>query len=121
MEFHQAEPTENLSMLRLVSAGGRWELGLWPVLFGVRVRAGVVGEMTCAVDYCAGANVPDMLTLLHVVRRILEGFGEDVPAYVVERALPVQDLKPVFRDPVCWPALRRLANLSEAEPGLAAD
>lgn len=56
MNFKPAPITLNYSIRRFVSENGRWELGITPVLFGVRIRAGLANNEWCVVDYCAGDN-----------------------------------------------------------------
>ena len=51
MKFIPAEDTEDIYQ-RLVSEDGKIEMGIYPVIFGYRVRAGYVGSMICQLDWC---------------------------------------------------------------------
>lgn len=56
MKFTKTEPNENF-FYRWVSENNIWEVGFTQMLFGVRVRAGKVGDIGCELDYCAGADL----------------------------------------------------------------
>lgn len=98
MKFHQTAPDENFKGLRMVSEGGQWEVGLCPVFFGVRVRAGRVGDGACAIDLCAGADKAHIDTLLKMVLTLLSPFSESARAGDVSRLIPSFETKPVFND-----------------------
>lgn len=98
MKFHPAEPNDGLKLLRMVSAGGRWEVGLHPVMFGVRVRAGLAGDMTYAIDLCAGNDPARIDLLLKLVVAFLDRFPESVRDGEVSRAVPLNTVKPVWND-----------------------
>jgi hypothetical protein len=55
MNFNPAEPNENFFQ-RWISEEGRWEIGFYRVIFGVRVRLGLVGADGVILDYCAAAR-----------------------------------------------------------------
>ncbi|TXH09634.1 MAG: hypothetical protein E6R03_16450 [Hyphomicrobiaceae bacterium] len=108
MNFQSAPRTENYLIRRYVSEHGRWEVGLSPVLFGVRVRASLVGEAWCDVDYCAGDDWAFAAELLATVVIILESFPESVSGREVNRALPQWHARPINKDD-CWPKLQAMA------------
>lgn len=108
MNFKRAIPTENYMFARFVSENGRWELGLTPVLFGVRVRAGLAGECWCDVDYCAGDDPGFAFELLATMVIILESFPESASGREVSRALPEWKRRPINKDD-CWPKLKAMA------------
>ena len=93
---------------RWVSENGVWEIGVFPVMFGKRVRAGLVNAPDCVVDYCAGADEDFLKELIVAIMIILESFDEDVSTIEVERILPTYRTKPINLDP-CWPSLKRIA------------
>lgn len=57
MKLSSAETSDNLPIQRLVSENSVWEMGIYPVLFGFRVRVGQVGKAWYTFDYCAADNV----------------------------------------------------------------
>jgi len=107
--FQRAQPDENFSIMRFESEDGRCEVGLSPVLFGVRVRAGDVGSMAVDIDYCAGADVLFQLQLLDVIKRIIETFPTGTPMRDIAAQLPTYERRPINQDP-CWPALQQLLS-----------
>jgi hypothetical protein len=109
MTFEPAQQTENYDMYRLVTPSGKWELGLWRVLFGVRVRFSQVGSCGCVLDYCAGDDALFQMELLEAVRTILKKVPEDTPQHVIQDMFPGYHIKPINRDPQCWPAIQALA------------
>ena len=110
MKFKAADPDENFSLARFLSDGGRWEIGLRPMLFGVRVSLGLVGGIGPAVDYCAGAKLDDQLNILSVVLAVLKKLPEEVNEREIRNSFPQQKIKPMFNDPACWEKLLALAE-----------
>lgn len=108
MVFEQAPLTENFDMVRYVSKGGVWEVGLKQMLFGVRVRLGRVGDMGADLDYCAGADPEMQQTLLRTVMLIVLPVPETASVEELTAPFPRCRRKPVFLDP-CWPMLQDLA------------
>lgn len=120
MKFSGAERNINFPIARFVSENGRWEVGLMPVLFGVRVRAGIVGHDWVNVDYCAGDNPAFALQLLVTVIEIFEGLPEDITGGDVEALMPAYERRPIDRDP-CWKKLQDLAQQLKAKRPLHAE
>lgn len=59
---------------RMESEGGLVEVGVYPVLFGARIRAGFVGFPYCEIDWCCGdsqrhLNSHMMAVCLFLMRR----------------------------------------------------
>jgi len=121
MKFSIAPRTINFPISRFVSENGRWEIGLVPVLFGVRVRAGLVGSDWVNVDYCAGDNPAFALELLATMLEIMTWLPEEITGGQVEAMMPKYQRRPIDRDP-CWQKLQYLAESlrsSTATPVLA--
>jgi len=112
VKFSQAAPDENFPLGRWVSENNVWEIGFFPVLFGVRVRLGKIGNAWVNLDYCAGSNEGFALILLATVVAILERVPESATERQVEELFPKFDIKPIDRDPTCWKRLQELAGLS---------
>jgi len=109
MKFLPAEPSLNFPAVRYVSEQGKWEIGLFPVMFGVRVRMGPVNAPYCSIDYCAGADVEFQHKLMATVMVILAPVDESISPDAIERIFPGYNRKPINNDP-CWTKLQALAN-----------
>lgn len=113
MKFTHAEPDENFRILRLVSEGGRWEAGLVPMLFGVRVRVGVVGASAVVIDYCAGADQAFQFDLLATILIILDGLPESTGEVEILRMMPTYKVRPINKDS-CWLKLLEMAKAAHS-------
>lgn len=80
MKLIKAEDNENF-FARLVSEDMKIEMGVYPVMFGYRIRAGYVNRMTVELDWCAGANQNDVETFYSTMKHIIETKGtlEGIP------------------------------------------
>ena len=105
MKFQQTDPDENYPLLKLVSENGRWEIGLTPVMFGVRVRGGLAGDGWCPIDYCGGDDRAFVGQLLAVMVQILETYPESISPGEISTLLPDYETKPISNDP-CWKYLQ---------------
>jgi hypothetical protein len=112
MQFTQAAPDENFPLGRWVSENNIWELGFYPVLFGVRVKLGKVGSPCVNLNYCAGNDEGFALILLATVALILEAVPESVTERQIERLFPGYTIKPINLDPTCWKQLQELGETS---------
>jgi hypothetical protein len=110
MKFKATPPNENFALARFVSKEGRWELGLRPMLFGVRASLGAVGAFGPCVDYCAGAKFEDQVTLLSALLTILENLPEEMTEKEMRNFFPEQRVRPMYNDPECWAKLSTLAG-----------
>ena len=113
MKFRLADADMNFAWGRMVSEGGRWELGYSPVFFGCRVRLGLVRSMSVELDYCAGDDPELRLEILLLVLQIVEPLDEATtqPADI-QRIFPRWTRRPIDLDPICMHQLRRLAETS---------
>lgn len=114
MKFTPAPPDEGY-MLRFVSEGGAWEVGLGPVMYGIRVRAGRVGDGYYAVDLCGGADQFFTAQLLASVTIVLEALPEHVTPGAVHDLFPTYCVRPLHKDAAFLADLRALTRLSPAE------
>ena len=104
MKYYKAADKKCELYYRHVSIDNTIEVGIWPTLFGYRVRAGQLDAMTYDIDYCAGNEQYDVELLWSVVVNILE---QDVKL----RDFPLQRYKPILlNDPECWNTLLRMTN-----------
>lgn len=127
--FKDAPATENFAYRKTC---GEIEVGLYPVMYGGwRIRAGVIGQGYCEVDYCAGSKSEDVKQLFSIIIGIITRLKtnqdrlneklkkeniqirillrtEDIVG--VLRALPKQKVKPMFNDPECLLELIKLTG-----------
>ena len=81
---------------RRVSQTNLIEIGVYPVLFGYRVRAGFVGAYATELDWCAGNCWLRVQSLYAIVLGILSSCEESAAAF---EGIPLQSkLKPYFHD-----------------------
>jgi hypothetical protein len=118
MKFNQVDPCENYDRLKLRSEGGRWELGLRSMIYGVRVRFGRTGEGYCSLDYCAGASPIFQMELINAIHIILLEVSEDIHVCDLEHMFPRYEIKPINLDPVCWPELVRMRDAARERLGI---
>jgi len=117
MKFTRTDTDEHFSIARWESHEGRWEAGLVPMLFGVRVRVGKVGACFVVIDYCAGADVRFQLELLITVFRILFAIDEQITEDQLAAMMPRYQKRPINLDP-CWEELLEMAEAFD--PGVMA-
>jgi len=108
MNFSPADPdlTKQLDP-RWVSDCGTWEVGLYRVMFGYKVRAGRVDDnYCCVIDFNVGANDAIKRRGLLATIWFLEQFPPNAKDYEVLQKLPSRDDRygnsycPVRFDPV---------------------
>jgi hypothetical protein len=104
--FTETGDTEEL-LYRQVSDDNRIEMGVGPVMFGFRVRAGFTGDDGFYIDYCAGADVEFLKTLYALVLLGLQKhrFAD----------FPKQEMKPFYNDPVHFAELIKLTGATSDE------
>lgn len=119
MKFKFAPTEPNFDKLKLVSEEGGWELGLWSVMFGVRVRFGRTGGCGVELDYCAGADELFQWELLNAIHIILLEVPESVSNCELRRMFPDYTVKPVNNCPHCWPRLQQMRDEARARLQIA--
>lgn len=75
-------------------------MGVYPVLYGFRVRAGYCTEDGCSLDWCGGGNWKDVERLYSLCKAVLEK-REETPRRVIDvfDGLPGWSIiKPFFKD-----------------------
>jgi hypothetical protein len=111
MHFNEAEDDDNNKLFcRRVSEGGTVEIGVYRVMYGYRVRAGFVGDMSCRLDWCAGANWIEVESLYTMCLQILMGREESSSCFA--DIPPCSTVKPYRND---HEFLRRVAALIPPE------
>jgi hypothetical protein len=108
MQLFTTDPDKNFSILKYISTNHKWEIGIKPMMFGVRVCGSPVGSFGYTFEYCAGDNPTFAITLMQTMLAIFEALPEDIKEKEVKRLLPSYSVKPIDRDPNCWKALKKL-------------
>lgn len=82
-----------------VSKDSKFEIGIYTVMFGFRIRAGLHNKMFVEVDYCGGAD-PTMINLIYncMLAIMEERISKGEHPF---KGLPIQDVKPMINDPEC--------------------
>lgn len=88
MNFRRQPPAPSYRILRLVSEGGRWELGLNDYRDGLRLRMGHCGKPPAVMDFCLGHRREIWWGVLAAVLRRLAGIGEAATADEIDALFP---------------------------------
>lgn len=94
MIFHRVEPNRDYLSLRLLSDTGRWELGLSPYQYGVRIRMGLTGRPPSVIDFCLGYDTTLYSPVLIAVMQRLEGLPESATAEKIDALFPWAGTRP---------------------------
>lgn len=105
MEFIEVAPMPGEFIYQLQSSCGQVDLGVAPVIFGYRVRAGFADDFHYNLDYCAGPEQRQVQLLFDLVKAILSQQPYSPRLFDI---FPRQDIKPIFRDPECFTKLWHL-------------
>lgn len=106
MKFNSKDTDPHL-FYRMESEDGKVEIGVYPTIYGFRVRAGIVGNGIYELDYCCGANITEIETVYSIVLSILSAREIPVGLSKIELAskafenFPIQEVKPMHNDPDC--------------------
>ena len=97
MEMKLANDDPNTMMFhRRVSENEIVEMGVYRVMFGYRVRAGIVGSPFCHLDWCGGGNWKDVERLYSLCYAILSSREESKKCF--DGLPPVSQIKPFYND-----------------------
>ncbi len=94
MIFRRAEPGPEYRALRLVSEGGRWELGLSPYRNGTRIRMGAAGRPPSVIDFCLGHNTRLCAPVLLAVVERLKAIPESACSVEIDAEFPWAGTRP---------------------------
>ena len=94
MNFQRAEPSREYRALRLVSEGGRWEIGLSPYQSGLRLRMGLAGRPPSVMDFCIGHDERIYAPVLLAVAGRLNDIPESASAKEIDAAFPWAGTRP---------------------------
>lgn len=94
MTFQRIAPNRNFRALRLLSGGGRWELGLSPYSHGMRLRMGLAGRPPQVMDFCLGRNTELFPKVLVAVLARLDSLDETCRPDQVDAVFPWAGTRP---------------------------
>ena len=120
MDFHPTLPTEGVPH-RWASENNVWEIGLRPMLYGVRVSVGRINPeygyaLVYTLDYCAGDDQGFILNLWATVLILMTALPECVSPQQLKGLFPTYRVKPINKDPDCWERLQQLVRLGNPFP-----
>jgi hypothetical protein len=114
MRLIQTRPDPDTGLYSCFSSENKvWNLGVYPVLFGLRIRAYRADSAGVSVDYCAGADGDFLMVLFNTISKILMQLPEEIQDYQLEALLPFCEKKPICNDDK-WPELLELATAPNA-------
>lgn len=94
MTFQRAEPNREYRVLRLLSDGGRWELGLSSYQSGVRLRMGLSGRPPSVLDFCLGHDPGIYSPVLFAVIGLLGPVPDPATTKEVDAVFPWAGTRP---------------------------
>jgi hypothetical protein len=94
MTFKRAAPSNHFRSLRLLSEGGRWELGLSPYSHGMRLRMGLAGRPPHVMDFCLGRDPELFPRVLVAVLKRLDPLDEMTPPEEIDAVFPWAGTRP---------------------------
>ncbi len=107
MELSPTDIDEKFPIVKYTSTNNQWEIGIRPMLYGVRVCGGRRGHggLGClngyAFEYCAGNNPVFAIDLMQIMLIIFAVLPEEITEREARRLLPSYSVKPIDRDPCC--------------------
>ena len=116
-KFIEAPDDENMIFRQVLNG---LEIGVYPVMFGFRIRAGVIGDGWCDLDYCAGNDIKEVENIyslcISIMNKRITEFplaDQTAPKYLanmVFQNFPIQKVKPMFNDHPCFMALAEICG-----------
>lgn len=115
MTFRRVSPNGHFRALRLLSDGGRWELGLCPYHHGVRFRMGLAGRPPQVVDFCLGRDAELFPRVLVAVLGRLDPLDELATPGEVDAVFPWAGTRPDLAVHLAMLLVRGHGRLGHAE------
>ena len=94
MIFRRIDPSSDYRALRLLSEEGRWEIGLSPYHYGIRLRMGLAGRPPSVIDFCLGHDEAIYSPVLLAVMKRLEALPESSTAEEIDALFPWAGTRP---------------------------
>ena len=92
--FGRVDPSSDYRALRLLSEEGRWEIGLSPYHYGIRLRMGLTGRPPSVIDFCLGHDESIYSPVLLAVMERLEALPESSSAEEIDALFPWAGTRP---------------------------
>lgn len=107
--FTDADDDENLIFRKVRD---NIEIGICPMLYSFRIRAGVIGDGYCYLDYDAGKSIKEIedvysLVLSAISKRMDSGITQ---APFIFKDFPIQSRRPMANDHECFLKLDELCG-----------
>lgn len=104
--FTDAEDDENLIFRKVRD---NIEIGICPMLYSFRIRAGVIGDGFCYIDYDAGKSIKEIENIYSLVLSIISKRMDGTPnigprekTAIIFKDFPQQKRKPMTLDHECF-------------------
>ena len=94
MIFRHVTPNTEYRLLRLLSTGGNWELGMSPYSHGMRLRMGQTARPPRVLDFCMGRDESLFPKILIAVLNRLEPLDESSTAAEIDHVFPWSGTRP---------------------------
>ena len=94
MTFQRVAPSASYRILRLLSEGGQWEVGLSDYASGIRIRMGRTGRPPAVIDFCLGGDAKLYPPVLLAVLGRLEPVPESASPEEIDAHFPWAGTKP---------------------------
>lgn len=94
MIFQSAQPNEHYRVIRLVSVGGRWEIGVSLYATGSRLRMGMAGRPPSVMDFCMGRDASVYAPLVCAVIDRLKPLDESLSGGEIDAVFPWAGTRP---------------------------
>ena len=94
MNFQRVNSNGHYRTLRLLSERGKWELGLSPYTYGMRLRMGLAGRPPQVMDFCLGLDGALFSKVLVAVLHKLDALEENITPDEVDAVFPWAGTRP---------------------------
>jgi hypothetical protein len=93
--FEEVKKDENYNIRKFIDKEANLQWGFYQVIFGIRFRAGWIGNEFTEIDWCCGTSETTMIIALTAFENSLKKWGKDVFLHL----LLISKIKPFHNDP----------------------
>ncbi len=98
MKFTCIDPNYHYSYLRLTDTNRKWELGMSPFNYGMRMRMGTYSHPPKVIDFCMGLDSKVYMPILQSILRRLESATESASPACIDALFPWKGRRPRLND-----------------------